>query len=217
MLELGPRHGDVGGLNPRRLELSPCLGDVGFRRAAAGEAILGELQRIGEVRNRIVQQLLLGIRAAQLDIVDRQFGVQAEARRREVGRRRLRLLARGGDGAADATPEIDLIGEVQRQLELAGGRRMGIDEIGLMAGIAQRCHAGRDRDGGKFRGLLKADQRARLAETGFRLLQILVRGSDLLFQRIELAVAEHLPPRAARQRILRPRLPPQARRRVARR
>ena len=49
--------------------------------------------------------------------------------------------------------------------------------------------------------MVEADQRARLAEPCIRGLEILVVGGHLRLQRIQLGIAEDLPPLAARSRI----------------
>ena len=83
-----------------------------------------EPQRFGVGLDGVVEQVLLRIRAAQLEVVVRQFGMQAETGGFQVGRGGLRLFARGVHGAAHAAPEIDFVGQVERQHKVAGRGRL---------------------------------------------------------------------------------------------
>ena len=119
MLELGPLHGDVGGLGPRGVELRLGLGDVGPRRRPALEARRGELQRRLERGHRLVQELLLRVHGAELEVVDRQLGVEAEASGLEIGRGGGGLVPGRRHRPADPAPEVDLVREVDGGEQIA--------------------------------------------------------------------------------------------------
>ena len=66
--------------------------------------VLGEVQRVGIGLNGIVQQTLLRIGAAQLDIVQSKLRMKAQADRFQIGRGGLRLLTCRGHGTPNAAP-----------------------------------------------------------------------------------------------------------------
>ena len=72
---------------------------------------------IGVLIHGRVQQLLLRIGAAQLEIVHRQFSMQTESGGLKIGGGSLRLLAGGGDSPADPAPQVNLVGKVEWQRE----------------------------------------------------------------------------------------------------
>ena len=69
----------------RGVELRLRLRDIGLRRGAALEAVFRELKRVGVGLDRVLQQLLLRIGGAQLEIVVGKFGLNAQRRGGEVG------------------------------------------------------------------------------------------------------------------------------------
>ena len=77
MLECRPLHGDIRGLHLCRLELSLCLGHIRLRRNAAFVSADRELQGFVESLNRVVKKPLLGIGAAQFEIIYRQLRLKA--------------------------------------------------------------------------------------------------------------------------------------------
>ena len=78
MLELCALQRDVARLYPGCLKLRLRLVDVGLRSDAAFEAIVGDSVGLFVVLHSIVQQLLLGIGAAGFEVVDGEFGLQAQ-------------------------------------------------------------------------------------------------------------------------------------------
>mgnify|MGYP003694064951 CR=1 FL=1 len=73
------------------------------------------------------------------------------------------------------------------------------DRNGLIGRLADGAGADAGRDGGKERGPVEADHGPGFAQPGLRDLQILVGRAHFLGQRIELGIAEDLPPPAPRQ------------------
>ncbi len=136
--------------------------------------------------------------------------MEAQARRREIGRRRLRLLPRRLNRAVYAAPEIDLVIEINGHLEIAQRRRVRKRNIGLMRGLADVGGAASGRNAREFGGARHADQGTRLCETRFSFFQALVGIAQLLLEPVELGIAEDFPPLAARERIARRRAYPYA-------
>ena len=66
MFELRPLHGDVRCLHLRRFQLRLRLRHIGLRRSAAFEAIDRELQGFLEGLDRVIEEPLLRVGAAQL-------------------------------------------------------------------------------------------------------------------------------------------------------
>ena len=119
MFELRPLHGDVRGLHLRRFQLCLRLRHIGLRRGAAFEAIDRELQGFLEGLDRVVEQPLLRVGAAQLEVIECQLCLNAESGGFQVGGGCLRFLAGGGHTAADAAPQVDLVGYVAGQKKVA--------------------------------------------------------------------------------------------------
>jgi hypothetical protein len=77
VLQLGALHAHVDRLGLRSLELGVGLHHIGLGSHAAGVLVFRQLERLLEGRDGRVQQLLLGIEGAQLNVVLRQFGLEA--------------------------------------------------------------------------------------------------------------------------------------------
>src|SRR5437870_5140134 len=112
MLVFRALYSNVSLLNAGGIKLSLCLGDIRFGCCSTLKAIDGELQRIGIGLHRIVQQLLLGICAAQLEIIECEFCMQAEGHSFEIASRGLRLLTCRSNRPTHTPPKIDLIIEI---------------------------------------------------------------------------------------------------------
>src|SRR5262249_12561764 len=95
--------------------------DIGFRRDAALQASSSQLQGVAVSLHGVIEQLLLRVGAAELEVVNRQLGMETEFDRLQVSSARLSLLAGRNDTASDAAPQIDLVGQLQRQSEIACG------------------------------------------------------------------------------------------------
>src|SRR5580692_2467805 len=124
--------------------------------------------------------------------------MQAQIRGLQISRGGLRFLSRCAYGAADPAPQVNFIGEIEGQGEGAGAvvcQRRG--KVGLIGGVSFIDNAGRSRDGWKLLGPVEANHGARLAKPSLRHFQVLVGSGQLLFQCVELWVAENLPPVAA--------------------
>ena len=112
VFELGAGYGYVGVLHTRGVELCLGLGHVGLGSYAALEAIECELEGVGVGLDGVVEELLLGVGAAEFEIVDGEFGVKAEAGRSVVGGGGLGFFAGSGYAATNAAPKIDFVGEI---------------------------------------------------------------------------------------------------------
>src|SRR5215469_10175465 len=127
--------------------------------------------------------------------------MEAEAYGLKIGSRGLRLLACGCDCAAYPAPQIDLVVEVERKDELAGGRYSpeAYRKVRSIRRVADAHDAWRHGDGRKFRRAVVLDRGPRLAEARLGGFQILVGDGNLLFQRVQRSISEDLPPGAARK------------------
>jgi hypothetical protein len=164
-------------------------------------ARLGDFQRLAAQGDRLAHEADFLIQGAQLEVVRRQLGLDAE---QDIVHRIGRcggIGARALVGAADLAPEVQFPAKV------------GHDVVGRPV-IAQAVE--RDRRGLILRGALAVGterqakrwqviaprhtrRRARLFKAGQRGLQILVGGAGARHQVVELGVAKHLPPLALGQ------------------
>ena len=109
MFVLRAADGDVGCLHLGVLKLGLGLGDVGLYGDAAGIAVLGDAYGFGVLCDGIVEELLLSVGSAELEVVHRDFSLEREQGALAVGGGGLRLFARRGDAAMDSSPEVDLV------------------------------------------------------------------------------------------------------------
>ncbi len=94
MLEVGPRHAHTDILRPGSLQLRARLRHLRLRAESSIEAVLRQVERFLVRDQCLIQKLLLRIGAAQLEIVDGQFGVQAQANGLHIARAGLGFFAR---------------------------------------------------------------------------------------------------------------------------
>src|SRR5262252_4467517 len=158
-----------------------------------GDASVGRLaaRRVDRAR----QDLLLAIEAAEREVVDRELGVQTEARGLQVGGGCLGCRAVCLDDAVQPTPYIRLVRGVDRQHDVG----IGVVKRGGGA-VRRRAPRGDGRDADDLRIEIRtraADGRTRLRELRFRDLQRLVGDLDALLEPGERRIGEHVPPRSA--------------------
>ncbi len=84
-------------------------------------AVFGERERFGISLDGGVQEDFFRIEAAQLEVIHSQFGAQTETHIFQIGGAGLRSCARGFDFAANAAPEIGLVGNIEGNHEIVGG------------------------------------------------------------------------------------------------
>ncbi len=197
VLVLGTDDSDIAGLNAGGLKLRLGLIDVGLAGDAALEAVGGDAEGLFVVLDGVVEQLLLRVGGAGFEVVDSQLACRLSFAVWRSAAGCLRFLARGADSAADAAPEIDLVAEFERELNVAGVCRVGGVEVGPVGGFtlaaAVRCGG----DSWCEAGAVVSDLCAASRETGFGGLEALVRCDDLRFQGVQLGVVEDGPPFAA--------------------
>ena len=147
MFELRPLHGDIRGLHLRRFQLRLRLRHIGLRRGAAFEAIDRELQGFLEGLDRVIEEPLLCVGAAQLEIIERELCLNAESGGFQVAGGCLRFFAGGSHAAADPSPQVDLVGYVAGQKKVAGRGPVCRRYKGSVRRIAQgtRAEPGRNR------------------------------------------------------------------------
>ena len=169
-------------LGPRRIELRLGLHDV----AAGGDAdrvlVARELQRALVARDAVLQQANFRILHAQQEVILRELRLQRQSRRRKLvgggfGGGRARF-----DVAPDAAPEIELPGRGEADVLVGPAGTQRWDTLGARGDLGQRQRLPHARLGGAER---------------------LVVDVDLRLQRVEVGVAEELPPASARQRAAR--------------
>ena len=73
VLVLCTRDGDVGGLDLGVLKLGLCLGEVGLYGNAAEVAVVGDANGFGVLRDGVVEEFLLGVGGAELEVVHGDF------------------------------------------------------------------------------------------------------------------------------------------------
>src|SRR5207302_7413482 len=130
--------------------------------------------------------------------------------RGQIAGARLRRLAIGFDGAADATPHIELPegGEAHAVLGAHGaaGGRGAPRGAGAAAGGGRILAAGRGDIGGNGRKVARAsraEERGRLLVPGRREQHVLIGDLHLPLESVEVRIAVELPPLAARRQLLR--------------
>ncbi len=154
--------------------------------------------------------LLLGVGGSQLEVVERELGLETEPCGFEVRRGGLGFVSRRGDRPSNPAPQVDLVRHVEPEQDVAGGAmpdaRYGARvrcQEGTVPGIADGAGAGAGRDRREQRGPIETDQGPGLKQPGLGDPEILVGGGDLLLQSVELGVPEDRPPLTARQVIAR--------------
>ena len=148
-------------------------------------------------------ELLLGVRAAGLEVVESEFRLEAQQHGLTVAGAGLGFFASGVNAVTNASPHIDFIVEVDGKKYVSETVASGAAgrAVGAVRGLAHSTGGGCDSDGWIKRGVGEADQCARLAEPCIRGLEILVVRGHLWLKRIQFRIAEDLPPFAAGDRI----------------
>ena len=202
MFVLRPLDQHIDRLGACVFQLGLGLRYIDRRGHSALVAVLRKLQSLFEGCHVRIQQLLFRIQRPHLEVVEREFGVQTQAHRFQIGRaglgvRPARLPPCGVHvqthplrrthptgitrSVAFVWCEVRDQGAVLRQM-FACGRRARSHR-----GIVSRA--------------VEPHQRPRLPELRFRRLQILIGDIDLFFKRIQLRVLKNLPPLSARDLI----------------
>jgi hypothetical protein len=96
--------------------------------------VLGELQGVGVVGHRLVEQQLLHIEAPQGEVIGRQLRVQGEVDPGNVSGAGLLAVAGVGYRVADAPKQIELVGEAASEGEQVAGRRFARGEARRVVG-----------------------------------------------------------------------------------
>src|ERR1035437_11108917 len=122
---LSASHTHVDPLRAHGFQLRAGLGYVGFGADAALQAALGQVELVFQVGNGSVEQLDLGVEAAQLEVVDGHFCMKAEVDVCTVGGAGLGVGAGCFNGAADAAPEVRLPTGLAGELKVALGGGVG--------------------------------------------------------------------------------------------
>ena len=119
MLKLPPPQDDIAGLHSGCLKLCLRLVYIGFGSDTALEAVGSDAVRLLVILHGVVQQLLLGVCGAGLEVVDGEFSLKAEENCLAVACACLGLFASGANAATNASPDINLVVQVDRDLYVA--------------------------------------------------------------------------------------------------
>src|SRR5713101_7795508 len=92
---------------------------IRFWRCPALEAVLRQPQSFGIGLHGIVQKSLLGVGAPNLEIVERNFGMETQTSRLQVSCACLGLLLGSCYAAANTTPQVNLIRQIKRKNEIS--------------------------------------------------------------------------------------------------
>ena len=118
MLERGTLDIDVDILRASGFELRLRLGHIHGGSDATPIAALRQLKRFLIGHDGRVEELLLRIEAAQLEVVEREFGVKAQIHARQIGGARLSFGTGGFHRAPHAAPNVRFVRDVNRQLKV---------------------------------------------------------------------------------------------------
>ena len=120
VLVLGAHIGHVHGLGACGLQLRARFGHFRPVGRAAPVAVFGEFERLPVGRNRVFQNALFLIQAAQIEIVQGQLGMETQARIFQVRGRGLSAFDGGRHQVANSAPQIGFPGRFKPQVEIAG-------------------------------------------------------------------------------------------------
>ena len=116
------------------------LGDVDRGSDPALIAAVGKLERFFVRPDGRIEKLLLRIEAAQLEVVESEFGLKAQVHAGEVRGGRLGFGTRSFDGAADASPDVGFPGDIDGRLVIVvGERRSRAEESAILRLARARC------------------------------------------------------------------------------
>ncbi len=119
VLELCTLQGDIASLYAGCLKLRPRLIDVRFWSHTAFKAIVGDAVSLFVGLHGIVQQLLLGVGGASLEVIEGKLCLQAQQDGLPVACACLRLFPRCAYRTPNSSPDVDLIVHVDRELNVA--------------------------------------------------------------------------------------------------
>jgi hypothetical protein len=124
---------EVDGLRLCGLELAFGQRHVGAQHGAGGVLVLREFERLGVGRGGAGVQVALQVDDADLQVVLRERGLDAQARAREVVGAGLRWRIAGLDRAAHGAPDVGLPARGEAQ-GVGGAELEGAGAVGLRAG-----------------------------------------------------------------------------------
>ncbi len=113
MFELGPRNADIDGLGAGLVQLSLRQGNIGVGGHSAREPGLGQLQVLLILLHGVVEQALLGIEAAQFEVISRQLRAQAQIDICQVSGCGLNGSLSAIPPPADVAPQIRFPGDLR--------------------------------------------------------------------------------------------------------
>ncbi|MNF85843.1 hypothetical protein D3C84_682540 [compost metagenome] len=192
------------------LELGLGLGHGVLARYAGAVLVLGHLQGALISLDRVLEQALLAIDHAQLQVILHQLRLLAQAHGRQIGKACLSIRGVGFQATAQLAPHIRFptdarLGRIRVANTAGGTAQAGVAAAGA---LARTVLADVQVDRREKRPACAAHQGLGLTVLGFGLGDGLVGAVELLDQAIELLIAIKLPPCPARQGIARVGLAP---------
>src|ERR1700676_2312307 len=185
-------------LSASSLELSPGLLDLQFGINASSKSALDQFQGLLILRYGRVQKLLLGVQEAGLIVEQCQLRMHRQVDGCQVGGAGLGLVAIRFDGAAYASPSVDLVRPFEGKLYVGEGNAIECWAAGLpIHGIIVAGYRRIDGQGWEVIGPLISEHCASLGICGLGGFHILVGDVYLLFEYVQLRVLKYLPPVAA--------------------
>src|SRR5258708_36500053 len=118
MFVLRTQHTYINRLRAGRLKYRLSLLNFYFRGNTSLETALVQFQGLLVLFDRSVQELFLSVQAAGFEIINRQIGVHTEIYRSQVCRAGLRLLSVGLHSFSNSSPDVSLVGDVERKYEI---------------------------------------------------------------------------------------------------
>ncbi len=197
MLVLAALPVQVDGLRARAFQLRARHRHVGLAGHADLIAVLRELQGFFIGGHGGVEQALLLVQHAQLQIGLHQRCLRAQPGRAQVGQAGGGAGFRGLDAAAHAAPDVQLPADAAGQRILVGYVAAGTGGRTALPAVAATAHA-RARAHGRIKARARAAHQAkRLPVVCLGLRNGLVRGVQTVHQAVQRGVVVNRPPRAA--------------------
>src|ERR1051326_2010350 len=203
MLQLGAEDAQISVLCLRSFELRLGLGNIFVRSDAGLEAHPGQIERLAVSGHGGFEQPFEIVLGAKREIIDSECRGRSQPGVLQIGGSGLRFRSIGVDRISDTAPEIKLPGSIQRQRVLcyrwsSPRRQISLANHRSSTGAGNR---GRGSQGGEQLGPSLLDQRAGGEETRQSRGNILIGNIYLLFQSIQMRIADHPPPIPAKRAI----------------
>lgn len=197
VLQLRALHVDIAVHRARAFELGLSLRDGGGIDGSVVQLLLHDLQCSGVRGDGIVQQFLLPVERAQIEVVEREIACDGEAHRFQISLACLRIVACVDRCILHAAEQVRL--PARRHADRIIGHRLARERMAedvLRQTRARLRGAGGDRR--RIACALIVDHRARCLQLRHCLGHGLIGHIDAGFETVQFVVVEERPPGAAR-------------------